>query len=132
MKFQQQSSKSMRASGQVISPILPHRCFCGKRFAKQLAPKIAGTHSVEMNPAICTVAFLWVALAGQAAAPNRQTPADKSLTEYFKAETTRLEQRCLKGIDTLENWKSKRETYRAQLFEMLGLLPLPAKTELKP
>jgi dienelactone hydrolase len=58
--------------------------------------------------------------------------ADKHLAEYFEAETKRLSQKCLRDIKTLEDWKSKRPMYRKQLFEMLGLDPLPKKTDLKP
>src|SRR4051812_47666315 len=85
-----------------------------------------------MNPAICIIFLVSAALAGNAAAPARETPADKLLADYFKAETGRLEQRCIKDIDSLEDWKPKREIYREELFEMLGLKPLPAKTDLKP
>ena len=58
--------------------------------------------------------------------------ADKQLAEYFEAETKRLSQKCLRDIKTLEDWKKKRPMYRRQLFEMLGLDPLPKKTDLKP
>ena len=58
--------------------------------------------------------------------------ADRMLAEYFRAETTNLQGQCLADIKTLEDWKVKREIYRKQLFEMLGLEPLPEKTDLKP
>jgi dienelactone hydrolase len=54
------------------------------------------------------------------------------LAKYFQAETAKLSERCLKDVKTLEEWKSKRLIYRKQLFEMLGLEPLPEKTDLKP
>lgn len=53
------------------------------------------------------------------------------IAEYFRAETKRLSDRCLTNIKTLEDWQAKREIYRRQLFEMLGLEPLPEKTNLK-
>ncbi|MBW7990500.1 MAG: prolyl oligopeptidase family serine peptidase [Planctomycetes bacterium] len=43
-----------------------------------------------------------------------------------------LSEKCLKNIKTLDDWESKRLIYRKQLFEMLGLEPLPKKTDLKP
>ncbi|MHC4753035.1 MAG: alpha/beta hydrolase family protein [Planctomycetota bacterium] len=53
-------------------------------------------------------------------------------TEYFRAETSRLSDECLADIKTLKDWEAKRLVYRKQLFEMLGLEPLPDKTDLKP
>ncbi len=58
--------------------------------------------------------------------------ADKQLAEYFRAQTKQLSEKCLKNIKTLDDWKTKRLKYRKQLFEMLGLDPLPKKTDLKP
>ncbi len=56
---------------------------------------------------------------------------DKMIADYFAAETKKIADRCLADIKTAEDWKGKREGYRKQLFEMLSLDPLPAKTELK-
>ena len=52
--------------------------------------------------------------------------------DYFRAETTRLAEASLAEIRTLDDWKSRRATYREQLLEMLGLSPLPERTDLKP
>ncbi len=52
--------------------------------------------------------------------------------EYFRAETATLRDNCLADIKTLQDWESKHQAYRRQLFEMLGLDPLPEKTDLKP
>ena len=60
------------------------------------------------------------------------SPADRMLAEYFRTETAKLRDRCLSDIKTLDDWKTKREVYRKQLFEMLSLEPLPEKTELSP
>ena len=57
---------------------------------------------------------------------------DHTLADYFRAETEKLAGACLADIETLEDWKAKRPIYRKQLFEMLGLEPLPPKTDLKP
>jgi hypothetical protein len=54
------------------------------------------------------------------------------LAEYFAAETKKLQDACLADIKTLDDWKAKRGEYRRQLLEMLGLDPLPEKTDLKP
>ncbi len=60
------------------------------------------------------------------------SPSDRMLAEYFRAETAKLRDQCLANIKTLDDWKTKREIYRKQLFEMLSLEPLPEKTDLKP
>ncbi len=57
---------------------------------------------------------------------------DKMLAEYFAAETKKIQEACLADIQTLDDWKAKRGEYRRQLLEMLGLDPLPEKTDLKP
>lgn len=57
---------------------------------------------------------------------------DRMFADYLRDETTRLRDRCLADIRSLENWQSKRGVYRRQLFEMLGLDPLPARSDLQP
>jgi dienelactone hydrolase len=64
--------------------------------------------------------------------PSAPTPGDKMLAEYFKTETAALEARCLADIKTLDDWNAKKAGYRHQLFEMLSLSPLPARSDLKP
>lgn len=87
--------------------------------------------------------FLWLTLlallvshtASQAADPRKvigPSTADQNLSDYFYDQTMQLANNSLKNITDLEDWKKKRVTYRKQLFEMLGLSPQPAKTELKP
>jgi hypothetical protein len=71
-------------------------------------------------------AFLAVALT--AAEPG---PGDKMLAQYFRDETARLGAQNFAGTTTLDDWTTHRATYRAQLFEMLGLSPLPERTDLK-
>jgi len=65
------------------------------------------------------------AFSATLADPNRM------LAEYFRAETANLREQCMADIKTLQDWESKRPLYRKQLFEMLGLDPLPEKTDLK-
>jgi hypothetical protein len=60
-----------------------------------------------------------------------ELPGDKLLADYFRQETARLAARNLAEIKTLEDWTAKREGYRRELEEMLGLSPMPPKTDLK-
>ncbi|MFK5920947.1 MAG: acetylxylan esterase [Verrucomicrobiota bacterium] len=57
-------------------------------------------------------------------------PGDQMIAEYFKLETQRLTNRTLNNIKTKEDWQQARDTYRRQLYEMLGLNPLPARSPL--
>ena len=59
-------------------------------------------------------------------------PGDLLLSNYFRLETAKVADRCLAGIQNIESWEARRGVYRQELFEMLGLAPLPEKTDLKP
>jgi dienelactone hydrolase len=90
-----------------------------------------------MAYAAATVIF--VALAARAAEPELAKPqaietsrGDAMIAAYFKEETARLSQNCLSEIKTLEDWKARRDEYRRQLCEMLGLDPWPERTPLMP
>ena len=90
--------------------------------------------------AIYCLLFPLVLLLPDAQCQDRQPVAakldtsrgDKMLADYFAAETAKLRDTCLADIHTLADWKAKRGEYRRQLLEMLGLDPLPEKTDLKP
>jgi dienelactone hydrolase len=67
-------------------------------------------------------------------APPSEPPSrgDLMLADYFRNETSLLAGSCLADIRTLDDWKASRDEYRRQLQEMLGLLPWPERTDLKP
>jgi len=50
--------------------------------------------------------------------------------EYFKAQTDQIASSCLSQIKTADDWIAHKEQYRQQLAEMLGLWPMPEKTDL--
>ncbi len=77
-----------------------------------------------------TTALLAAALALLTAPAARAD--DPPLKAYFDAEVKRIEARPLAGIDSAADWKARRPELQRQLLEMLGLWPLPAKTDLKP
>ncbi|MFN0088022.1 MAG: alpha/beta hydrolase family protein [Blastocatellia bacterium] len=58
-------------------------------------------------------------------------PGERMATDYFRRETERVAARALGDIRTLADWQARRETYRLQLLEMLGLSPLPPRTDLR-
>lgn len=63
--------------------------------------------------------------------PANATPGDRMFADYFRAETRTLTERSLADLRTVDDWRRYRVTARRQLFEMLGLDPLPPKTDLK-
>ncbi len=65
-------------------------------------------------------------------APKLDTSrGDAMIADYFRLETQKLQDACLTDIKDLADWKAKREEYRRQLLEMLGLDPLPERTDLQ-
>lgn len=75
--------------------------------------------------------FSFIASSASIAAAEK-TRGDQMLQAYFQAETARLTEVSRQpGTDSLEAWQEKQKVLRAQLFEMLGLDPMPEKTDLK-
>jgi len=84
---------------------------------------------------LLTMLFSGVWLSGEAQIPKlagNPTPADAQLANYFRNGAAALSSNCLADIKTLDEWKAKRGEYRRQLQEMLGLWPMPERTDLKP
>jgi dienelactone hydrolase len=66
------------------------------------------------------------------APPARPRPTgDEMLAAYFRAETRQLADASLADIQTADDWNARRDEYRRQLLEMLGLDPLPERTDLQ-
>jgi dienelactone hydrolase len=95
-------------------------------------------HSCGMKRTLCLGALLFsvtaLADAGSAQAQVREWAprAGQQLTDYFREETATIASRCLADIRSLEDWQGRRGEYRRQLQEMLGLWPMPERTDLKP
>ena len=83
---------------------------------------------------LCLLASSAVAATPPGVQGELRTPTrgEQLLEQYFRTETASLSRHCLAEIKTLDDWTSRREEYRRQLAEMLGLWPAPARTELKP
>lgn len=63
--------------------------------------------------------------------PTEPTEGDRILNEYFARETRRLATRNANYLENVADWPAARAELRRQLFEMLGLQPLPARSDLK-
>jgi dienelactone hydrolase len=93
------------------------------------APPTAILHAALVVLSLMCISFPCYATERSVIGTSR---ADVMLADYFRAETAKLRDRCLTDVKSLEDWQAKRKVYRKQLFEMLGLDPLPEKTDLKP
>ncbi len=63
--------------------------------------------------------------------PTDPTEGDAMLAAYFEKETRRLTARNAAFIENNTDWPAAQADLRRQLFEMLGLQPLPARSDLK-
>jgi cephalosporin-C deacetylase-like acetyl esterase len=70
--------------------------------------------------------------ASAIAAEPVNSPANRTLAEYFAREVATLESQPLPRPQTLADWESQRVGLRNQLAEMLGLHPMPERTPLNP
>lgn len=77
--------------------------------------------------------LLLIAFATPAAAAQKPdtTRGQKQLDAYFRAQVKDVESRCLTDLTTRDAWEKQRPELRRQFFEMMGLWPLPPKTDLK-
>jgi dienelactone hydrolase len=85
-----------------------------------------------VQPLLAVLSFASASDLRAADSAARSSPADRALADYFRAETAKLSERCLADVNSLEDWKSQRQRRRQELFDMLGLWPMPQRTDLKP
>lgn len=80
------------------------------------------------------VAFLAaVSIANGFPEPTPRTPGNVWIDDYFQRQTAAIEQGgSLAKVETAEDWNKHKDEYRRQLREMLGIDPLPERTDLKP
>ena len=64
--------------------------------------------------------------------PVKATPGDRVMAELFRREVAEIESNNLTEIPTLEDWDRQQDAARADLRGMLGLDPLPPRTDLEP
>ncbi|MBL8817494.1 MAG: acetylxylan esterase [Planctomyces sp.] len=78
--------------------------------------------------------FLCVAICGIASAqnPNWSLAENPQLESFFREQVDIIKDRSdLTKFRSIEEWKAAQTILRQQLFEMLGLAPLPEKTPLQ-
>lgn len=80
---------------------------------------------------VSLLSTLFLSAQGFKDIPTEPRRGDALLEEYFEIETKKISRRNLSNIKVAEDWNLKKPTLRRQLFEMLGLQPLPARSKLK-
>src|ERR1035437_9960121 len=91
-----------------------------------------------MKRMLCSAAILLPMFASNAAVPGHAgsgdaaSQNDQKLADYFRDQTGVIARHCLVDIRSLEDWQARRGEDRRQLQEMLGLWPMPERTDLKP
>ncbi len=87
-----------------------------------------------LRPALSVAAALIATAlpaADYSAIPTEPTEGDRMLLDYFTRETRRLASRNASFLENVTDWTQTQADLRRQLFEMLGLQPLPARSDLK-
>ena len=81
------------------------------------------------------IPFLALGFLSLAAAEKQENPAsvqEQALSAYFEQQVGTIEGQLEREVQTKEDWLAKKDEYRRQLAEMLGLDPMPPRTDLKP
>src|SRR5262249_39745155 len=69
----------------------------------------------------------------QPAKPVEDLSRGEAMIEnYFRKQAAQISRDCLKEYTTRDEWEKARPELQRQLREMLGLDPLPPRTDLKP
>ena len=67
-----------------------------------------------------------------AADPTPDLSAGRAtVDEYFRAQSKQIADQCLADLTTKAEWEKRRVTLRQQYLDMMGLWPLPPRTNLK-
>jgi dienelactone hydrolase len=78
-----------------------------------------------------SAAFAAVAYCPTRLLAAQDTDGDRSIRRYLAARAAELEREFLPGINTAADFEKHRPALRADLLDMLGLNPMPARTPLK-
>ncbi len=81
---------------------------------------------------LCSIVTVEAAAQEPAQPKFDTTRGDKMLAAYFRTETARMEKECITCLQNAADWDERRPVLSQQLHEMLGLDPLPERTDLKP
>lgn len=57
---------------------------------------------------------------------------ERMLDAYLRQQVKQIAERCLTDVSSKEEWEKRRPELRRQFFDMMGLWPLPPRTDLRP
>jgi dienelactone hydrolase len=77
------------------------------------------------------VVFLTLVPLSHAAEPADTARGDRLRDAYFRSQVRQIADSALADVKTREDWEKKRPELRRQFLDMLGLWPLPPRTDLK-
>jgi len=83
---------------------------------------------------LCLLAVLLAPAALSAAAPpqiSTTAHGDRLRDDYFRLQAKKLAADALADVKSKEDWQKKQPQMRRQFLDMLGLWPLPPRTDLK-
>ena len=81
---------------------------------------------------LCMPAYLGAAEFSPPVSGDTATYGDALLTDYLRVEARLLADNCLAAVGSKKDWLEKRPEYLRQYQEMLGLSPMPERTNLNP
>lgn len=76
-------------------------------------------------------ATLLLSLAPCQAPSKEPLPGRAMIDAYFARQVKQIADNCLNDLTTKEDWEKRRPELRRQFLEMMGLWPLPERTDLK-
>ncbi len=85
-----------------------------------------------MRCSLCLSLVVLVVLTAAAPALEPTTRGDRLRDNYFRKEVDRIAASSLAGFKTRADWERQRPELHRQFLDMLGLWPLPPRTDLKP
>src|SRR5262249_34047098 len=110
------------------------------RGGRIIPPPVRRSHRRQLMSAIArSGAVAWLALlvvaSLQPCAAIEPKPdfrrGDRQVAAYFRAETRHLADACLADVKSKDDWEKRRPELRRQFLEVMGLWPLPPRTDLK-
>jgi dienelactone hydrolase len=98
-----------------------------------ITPPAFVSHTVRHLSLLLLVLFAacGVAAGQPKKAPSPPQPGEKMIQAYFQRQAKEIADATLRDSKTKEEWEKAKPELRRQLLEMLGLWPLPPRTDLK-
>lgn len=98
---------------------------------KSATPRPAAVTRIWSLASSLALSVVLAASAANEKATPAESPQLEALDHYFEQQVSAIEGQLEREVKTKEDWLSKKDEYRRQLREMLGLDPLPPRTDLK-